>query len=113
MFEFEEPLIIMKQVTQSGPAGPVISWFDGEEITGMVQLPSSLETQIAQAQGVKATGNLALDVEIAQKVKFNDYLRAPKRGRYIRIADDGNIESGEGVFKTKQYTVEAVQTLPR
>lgn len=110
---FEEKLIIMNKTTQQGPAGPVVSWSEGAEITAKMQISNMLDVQIAQAQGVVPTGYLVVDTSIEQFLTLNTYLRYKKGGFYVRIVDIGIVEAGERFFDDRQFSVEVVQTLPR
>lgn len=104
----------MKSFSQPSPAGGVsVSWYDGETISGALSISNMLETQIAQAQGVKGSGHLVVELETAKKITLDTYLKAPKRGEYIHVIDNGIIESGEGYFQTRQFAVETVRNLPR
>lgn len=111
---FEEQLIIMRRLDQQSPTGGiVVSWFDGETITGKLQISNMLNVQIAQAQGVRSTGFLAVKNDIAKKITLDTYLRFPKGGYYVRVADAGVVEAGDGVYQERQYSVEVVAELPR
>lgn len=115
---FEEKLIIMNKTTQQGPAGPVVTWSEGAAIEGKLSISNMQEVLIAQAQGVRPTGYLVVNVDPSGKptypIELNTYLKYPRGGFYIRVADNGVIEAGEGApFQERQYTVEAMEVLPR
>lgn len=103
----------MNKQTQTGPAGPVVTWSEGAQITAKMQISNMLDVQIAQAQGVLPTGFLVVDKQYEPYITLNTYLKWPKSGVYIRVADVGVIEAGEGIFNERQYAVEVVTVLPR
>ena len=109
---FDEKLIIMVKTPQPGPAGNIITWSEGEEITAKFQVSNMLKVQIAQAQGVKPTGYLVVNMSIADKIGLDTYLRYPKGGYYARVADNGVVEAGSGMFGERQFAVEIVQHFP-
>lgn len=114
---FEEKLIIMNKTTQQGPAGPVVTWSEGAAIEAKLTISNMQDVLIAMAQGVRASGYLVVDVDKSGKpifpIEMNTYLKYPRGGFYIRVADNGIIEAGEGQFKERQYSVEALEVLPR
>lgn len=108
----------MNKTVQTGPAGPVVSWSPGAEIEAKLSISNMNEVLIAMAQGVRASGYLVVDVDKSGKpkvpIEMNSYLKFPKGGFYIRVADSGVVEAGEGApFQERQYTVEAMETLPK
>lgn len=115
---FESKLIIMNKQTQTGPAGITVTWSEGATIEAKLSISNMTEILLAQAQGVRASGYLVVDVDKSGKPKYpieiNTYLKFPKGGFYVRVADSGVIEAGEGApFQERQYSVEAMETLPR
>lgn len=111
---FSERLIIMNKTTQPHPAGGVaVTWSEGAQITAKMQISNMLDIQIAMAQGVQPTGFLVVDKQYEPYITLNTYLKWPKSGVYIRVADAGVIEAGEGVFNERQYAVELVTILPK
>ena len=103
----------MVRHTQPSPAGVVATWTEGEAIVAKLQISNMLNVQIAQAQGVKPTGYLVIDEAKAGNIGLNTYLRFPKAEAYVCVADNGVVEAGAGIFKERQYAVEAVEALPK
>lgn len=103
----------MNKTLQQLPAGPVVTWSKGLEITAKMQISNMPETLIAQAQGVIPTGYLVVDKSIEDYMTLNTYLRYPKGNFYVRITDIGIVEAGDRFFDDRQFAVEVVQTLPR
>lgn len=110
---FEEKLILMNKSTQSGPAGPVVTWSEGAEIEAKLSISNMQDVLIAQAQGVIPTGYLVADKKFEKYITLDTYLKYPKGNFYVRIADTGIVEAGEGVFNERQFAVEVVKALPR
>lgn len=113
---FEENLYLMDKKTQQGPAGIVVKWSRGAPFKAKLQLDNSMTVQLALAQGVKVSGFLAIPTDPSGKPKvpvgIDTYIEFPKLGLYVRVADTGVVEAGSGVFKERQYSVEAVTALP-
>jgi len=103
----------MNKLIQQGPAGPVITWSEGIEITAKLQLSNMMDVLLAQAQGVIPTGYLVVDRELEKFLTINTYLWWPRGDMYVRIADSGVVEAGEGNYKERQYSVESMYNLPR
>lgn len=116
---FEEDLYLMNKKVQSHPTGGTsIVWSRGVAFRAKLQLDNSVSMQVAQAQGVKISGYLALEVNKITgnpiiPISINDYIEFEKVKLYVRVVDTGVIESGIGIFNERQYSVEAVATLPR
>lgn len=113
MDEYKSKLIIMNKNIQQGPAGPVVTWSEGLEITGKLQLSNMESTLIAQASGVRANGKLSVDRSLEKYITLDTYLKNPRDNSYVRVADVGIIEAGEAEHGTRIYSVEGVTTLPR
>lgn len=115
---FGEQLYIMDKKTQQGPAGPVVTWSRGAAFEGKMQFDNSIEVLQAQAQGVKVTGYLTVDVDKKGKpivpLDVNSYVEFPKMDAYARISEPGIIEAGEDPpFQEMQFSVERIAVLPR
>ena len=114
---FDEDLKLMVRHSQQSPAGTVVTWSEGESVRAKVQLSNMRDTLVAQAQGVKPTGYLVVKVDDAGNpiypIVLDSYLRFPRGGVYVRVADHGVIEAGAGIYKERQFAVEAVEVLPR
>lgn len=113
MDQYDGKLIIMNRNTQIGPGGLVVTWSEGAEITGTLQLSNMQDTLIAQAQGVRANGTLSIDRSLEKYITLDTYLKNPRDGGYVRVADTGIVEAGTPIFDTRQYSVEGVTALPR
>lgn len=104
----------MDRHTQPSPGGGVaVTWTEGVPITGILQLSNMESTRIAQAQGVRENGTLSVDRSLEQYITLDTYLKNPRDGGYVRVADTGVIEAGEPILNTRQYRVEGVTVLPR
>lgn len=113
MDEYSGKLIIMNKSIKQGPAGPVVTWSEGLEITGVLQISNMQDTLIAQAQGVRANGTLSVDRALENYITLDTYLRNPSDKYYVRVADTGIVEAGTPIFNTRQYSVEGATVLPR
>lgn len=103
----------MDKRTQTGPSGTVITWAEGATITAKMQLSNMLNVQIAQAQGVKPTGYLVVTKSFEKLIALNTYLKYPKGNVFLRVADNGIVEAGDGLFQERQYAIEAIAVLPK
>lgn len=112
--QYIEQLYIMDRHTQTIAGQTIVNWSEGASITAKLQISNMQSTLVAVAQGVVQTGYLVIGKQYEKYITMNTYLKHPKSGRYIRVADDGVIEAGEGApFQEKQYSVESVVALPR
>lgn len=110
---FEEQLIIMDKRTQTIAGQTIITWEEGARITAKLQISNMQSTLIAQAQGVIPTGYIVVGKEYEKYITMNTYLKNPKDGKYVRVADTGVVEAGEGIYQERQFAVEVVTALPR
>lgn len=116
---FEEQLIIMDRMSQTIAGQPIVTWANGATIYGELSISNMANVRLAEAQGVRATGTLLLDLDNNGRDKYpvtiNTYLYYPKGGHYIRVADMGVVEAGAGagVLNKRQFSVEGVTVLPR
>lgn len=116
---FGQPLIIQDRSTQIIASQTIVTWKDGATIYGELSISNMASVRLAEAQGVKATGTLMLELDAQGRDKYpvemNTYLKDPKSGVYIRIADTGVVEAGAGagIINKRQFAVEAVSALPR
>lgn len=116
---FSDTMIIQDRKTQT-IAGQVIPiWSNGATIEGELSISNMQSVRLAEAQGVRATGTLLLDLDAMGRDKYpvsmNTFLYHPKSGVYIRVADQGVVEagSGAGILNKRQYAVEALSALPQ
>lgn len=116
---FSEDLYIMDRHTQVIAGQTIVNWSKGAAIVGELSISNMQSVRLAEAQGVKATGTLMLELDSQGRDKYpvvmNTYLYAPKAGHYIRVADNGVVEAGTGagVVNKRMYACEGVTVLPR
>lgn len=116
---FNEKLIIMDRHTQIIQGQPIATWSQGAEIEGSVSISNMETVRLAEAQGVRATGTLMLDLDAHGRDKYpqvtiNTYLEYPNGNTYLRVADIGVVEAGEGAgpINKRQFAVEVAAVLP-
>ncbi len=80
--EYFEPCVMLDKITHSadGYGGMDIAWVEGAEFEVAITLDSSMESKLAQKQGVTAVYTVTTEKTI--NLQFHDVLRRKSDGRY-------------------------------
>lgn len=81
-----EFIIMEKRRVPDGEGGTITEWEDGATIKGVMVMNTTMEAQIADAQGVKSiyTFTTSRDVTVGR----DDVLKNAQNGRYFRLTSD-------------------------
>ncbi len=82
--DYMENLVVMEKRTVSdGMGGFDTTWVEGATFRGAVSTDNSIQTRIAEQQGVKALYTIVVDVNVP--LAFNDVVKREETGDYLRI----------------------------
>lgn len=85
---YEAFVILNKVRTDDGLGGFTTVWTDGATISGAMVFNSSLQAQVAQAQGVSSVYTFTTKKDIV--LDFHDVLRREKDKKIFRVTSDGD-----------------------
>ncbi len=82
--DYMENLAIMEKRTVSdGMGGYEVSWIEGATFRGAISTDNSIQTRIAEQQGVKSLYTIVVDINVP--ITFNDVVKREETGDYLRI----------------------------
>jgi head-tail adaptor len=87
--EYMTNCILMNKVHQSdGIGGTTSVWTDGPEIKAAITFNSSMESRIAEKQGVTALYTITTNKSV--NLQYHDVLRRIEDGKIFRVTSDGD-----------------------
>lgn len=87
--EAMETFVIMNKISMpDGYGGRIVVWTEGAEIQGALAFNSSMETQIAMAQGVTSVYTLVTSKAI--RLDYHEVVKRKSDGKILRITSDGD-----------------------
>lgn len=84
----EKCTMIDRLTVSDGRGGYETSWIDGAEIKAAIVLDSSMESRIAEAQGVTALYTVTTEKGI--NLQYHDIIRREADKKVFRITSDGD-----------------------
>lgn len=86
--EYTEPCVMLDKVTAAdGYGGYTTIWREGAEFNAVIVLDTSMQTRIAEKQGV--TSVYTVSTKKAMTLKFPDVFRRISDGKTFRVTSDG------------------------
>jgi hypothetical protein len=87
--DFKEPCVLMEKTrVPDGEGGFEVSWKDGADFLAAIVLNSSIEAQIAQAQGV--TSLYTVTTEKNAVLSYHDVFKRKSDGQTFRVTSNGS-----------------------
>ena len=79
---------VNRSIVPDGEGGYITAWTDGAEFQAAIRLDSSLQAQVAAAQGV--TGIYTIITPRIINLQFHDVVRRLSDGKVFRVTSDGD-----------------------
>ena len=84
----ENCILMNKTYEPDGYGGTTTAWTNGPEIKAAIVLNSSMESRIAEKQGVTALYTITTGKAI--NLQYHDVLKRVEDGKYFRVTSDGD-----------------------
>lgn len=85
---FEHVVLLDKTTQPDGEGGFVSSWNDGAEFKAAITFDSSLQSKIAEKQGVTSLYTITTRKNI--NLQYHDVIRRKSDGKVFRVTSDGD-----------------------
>lgn len=85
---FEYVVLLDKTTQPDGEGGFVSSWNDGAEFKAAITFDSSLQSKIAEKQGVTSLYTITTRKNI--NLQYHDVIRRKSDGKVFRVTSDGD-----------------------
>ncbi len=87
--EAMESFVIMNKVSvPDGYGGRIVTWTEGAEIKGALAFNSSMQAQIAMANGVTSVYTLVTKKSLM--LEYHEVLKRVSDGKILRVTSDGD-----------------------
>ena len=101
----ENCIMLDKRTTADGYGGYTISWEEGAEFQAATVLDTSMQSRIAEKQGVTALYTITTSKNI--NLQYHDVFKRVRDGKIFRVTSDGDDKSTPEVANINMRQVSA------
>lgn len=108
----EKCVLLDKTTAPDGRGGYIPTWTDGAEFYAAITFDTSMQSRIAEAQGVKSL--YTVTTRKAMNLQYHDVFRRTEDGKIFRVTSDGddNKTPATAGLNMRQVTAEEYE-IPR
>ena len=108
----EKCVLLDKTTAPDGRGGYIPTWTDGAEFYAAITFDTSMQSRIAEAQGVKSL--YTVTTRKAMNLQYHDVFRRAEDGKIFRVTSDGddNKTPATAGLNMRQVTAEEYE-IPR
>lgn len=106
-------VFLNKQKVNDEYGGYMNDWNDGAEFRAAITFDSSMQSRIAEKQGVSSRYTVTTARDLV--LQFNDYFRRIRDGKLFHVTSDGDdlYTPNSATLDMRQVTAEEITSLPK